>query len=354
MTKFSDMKEKLIKMMFVAVLAGAGVADAMADDAGQVMFRNAAIDPDYVWMATADGLVRHDKKSGEEQTFSSDRYKNLTAVAVSSDGTVYVGGAAGAGTAVFDGSSFAPLAGADMQNVSRLICADRIWAGASQCLYAYDGSSWETYESAYPMASYYQFDALAFDGASGTLWFGVDTNVAGGKLGYVSQEGKLSYVADFTENVYDMCFTGEGTLLMATESGMFRCDNGVVSFLEHPISALPRKCTAVAAADNKVWFAGGNTLVSGTGNAYRSFRCDTGHESDYITTILPDGDTVWVTLAYGGLYRFDGETFEHAGVGAVVRDSEAGDGRTYDLNGIEIREPRKGAVYIRNGKKVTL
>jgi len=241
-----------------------------------------------------------------------------------------------------------------MQNVSRMICADRLWTGASQCLYAYDGSSWETYESAYPMASYYQFDALAFDGATGTLWFGVDTNVAGGRLGYVSQEGKLSYVADFTENVYDMCCTGEGTLLLATESGMFRCDNGVVSFLEHPVSALPRKCTAVAAADDNVWFAGGNTLVCGTGNAYRSFRCDTGYESDYITTILPDGDTVWVTLAYGGLYRFDGETFEHAGVGAVVSDSEAGDGRTYDLNGIEIREPRKGAVYIRNGKKVTI
>ncbi|MDE5645735.1 MAG: hypothetical protein K2I45_08855, partial [Muribaculaceae bacterium] len=109
------MKEKLFKMMFVAVLAGAGVADAVADDAGQVMFRNAALDSDYVWMATADGLVRHDKKSGEEQTFSSDRYANLTAVAVSSDGSVYVGGAAGAGTATFDGSSFTPLSGVEMQ-----------------------------------------------------------------------------------------------------------------------------------------------------------------------------------------------------------------------------------------------
>ena len=61
-----------------------------------------------------------------------------------------------------------------------------------------------------------------------------------------------------------------------------------------------------------------------------------------------------VTLACGGLYSSDCETFEHAGVGAVVIDSEAGDGRTYDLNVIEIREPRKGAVYIRNGKKVTI
>ena len=97
-----------------------------------------------------------------------------------------------------------------MQNVSRMICADRLWTGASQCLYAYDGSSWETYESAYPMASYYQFDALAFDGATGTLRFGVDTNVAGGSLGYVSQEGLLSHVAAFTANVYDMACTGVG------------------------------------------------------------------------------------------------------------------------------------------------
>lgn len=349
------MKGKFYRMMALVVLAGAGVAEGMADDAGQVIYRNAALDSEHVWMATDHGLVCYDKSSGAVTAFASDGYADLTAVAISSDGTLYVGGARGAGVARFYGGSFAPLPGADMQNVSDIIYADALWVGASQCLYGYDGGAWKSYAGPNPLASYYQFDALAFDRATDTLWFGVDSNTSGNSLGYLSSDGDLEFVAGFTDNVYDICSVGQDALLMATENGMFRCDNGVVSFLEHPISALPRKCDAVAADGDKIWFSGGNTLVSGVGNSYRSFRCDTGYESDYITTILPDGDTVWVTLAYGGLYRFDGESFEQAsGVGTVISDPETCDDRTYDLHGREVRELRKGAVYVRNGKKLSV
>ena len=329
--------------------------DCAAQTATPIEYKDAVLGTDCVWMATGHGLVRYDKQTGTSETFSSDKYSDITALALSSDGSLSVGCGKGEGVASFADGEFSQIAQPEepLQNVSAMLYSNGLWVGSSQYLNLHDGNKWQSWQCPYPMSSYCQFDAVAYDDSSATLWFGIDGNTPDKKLGSVTSEGEISYIDKVTYDIYDICVPEPGKLLLATEDGMYQYMDGELSMLEHPISSIPKKCNVVTSQEDVIWFAAGNTLVRGTGYSYRSFECKTDNDADYITSILPDGDVVWVTLAYGGLYRFTGDSFEQAsGVDAVIPETELNERDVYFLDGTVNRTPRKGEVYVKNGKKV--
>ncbi len=315
-------------------------------------YYQADVDNDAVWVATSEGLLRFDKSTGEKSTFSSDGFDDITAVRAA-DGKVFVGGNGNRGVAAFQDNRFNKIDfGTTLpQNVRTLACADGLWAGTSQrILHRFADKGEEIFDGPQPVASQYDFCTLAWSASDNRMWFGVQSNISGDKLGYVV-EGSLKFIPGSADNINGICVLQDGTVLAATEIGMMKYSDGKYTPFEHPISAIPAECGAVASDGNAVWFSAGNSLVRGEGYSFNKYSCKSVNDNDVITSIVPDGETVWVTLMYGGLMKFvDGEFMEPTtGVEEVLSDK--GCEEIYDLEGRKVRVPEKGRIYVRQGKK---
>lgn len=320
-----------------------------------VMYRMAAADSEHVWMATNHGLACYDKQSGEITEIPSDTYNDLLSVGVAGDGTVTVGANLTAGIADYADGSFSPVKTgvSGLQNVHSLLYADGLWVGASQMLVHQSGEKWEMIEGPNPFAASYLVDALAYDATSKRLWFGAASTAPDKKLGYIDEEGEMTCIDGSTMDINGIYVKESGTAVLATKVGMLKCEDGVLSPFEHPISSISPDCKAVTGSGENIWFAGGTTLVRGEGTSFKSFNCRNAEEpEDYITSLVADGDVLWFTMAYGGLYCLKDNVIQRpTGISSVISDIEEGDDALYDLNGCRIQSAAKGQVYICGGKK---
>lgn len=349
-----------MKISFKAILALTALAvntPASMSAQTQIEIRHyqAAAGNDAVWVATNAGLMRFDKQSGESKTFSTDKYNYLTAVALSPDGLVTVGGHGTQGVATFDGSEFSALKfdAHAPQNIAALVFADGLWVGATQMALHQNESGWKTYEGPNPVASHYDFHTLAYSEKESRMWVGVQSNTADNKFGYIDAAG-LTFIQECTDNVNGLYVQDDGTVILATEKGMRKYADGKFSVLEHPISSIPADCKTVTGEGDVIWFAAGNTLVKGEGTTFKKYVCKKEDgTTDTITSIALDGETVWVTLYNGGLMKLvDGEFANpSAGVEESMAETETSKNDIYDLNGMRIEKPAKGQIYIQGGKK---
>lgn len=345
--------EKFMKgTMLAAVMAVSVGISAFGQE--EVLYYQAAVDNNAVWVATSAGLMRCDKSTGEQNTFASQGFDDITAVTVTEGGMVFVGGNGNRGVAVFTDNQFVGFDfGTNLpQNVKSLVFAEGMWAGASQMiLHRFPNVGEEKFDGPDPTSSFYNFQALVWSESDSRMWFGVQSNTKGDKLGYVDGNS-LKFISGSGENISGLCVLEDGTVLAATEKGMMKYSDGKYSMFEHTVGAIPAKCSAVACDGDVIWFAAGNVLVRGEGYTFNKYTCRSVKDNDTITSIVPDGDTVWVTLLEGGLMKFvNGEFMEpSAGMETILPDR--GRGETYDLDGRMVKVPEKGHVYIREGKKI--
>ena len=346
------MGKYIIKGMgLAAMMLAVSVVSASAEEG--TFYYQAVVDNDAVWIATSAGLMRCDKSTGEQNTFASQGFDDITAVTVA-DGTVFAGGNGNRGVAVFTDNQFVGFDfGTNLpQNVKSLVFAEGLWAGASQMiLHRLPDVGEEKFDGPDPTSSFYNFQALAWSKSDSRMWFGVQSSTKGDKLGYVDGNS-LKFIPGSTDNISGLCVLEDGTVLAATEKGMMKYSDGKYSMFEHTVGAIPAKCSAVACDGDVIWFAAGNVLVRGEGYTFNKYTCRSVKDNDTITSIVPDGDTVWVTLLEGGLMKFvNGEFLEpSAGMETILPDR--GRGETYDLDGRMVKVPEKGHIYIREGKKI--
>lgn len=327
---------------------------AGAQESGELVYRDAAVGNDCVWLAADQGLVRFDKMSGEKTLITSESFTNLTSVTIAPDGKVYAGAYGHAGVATVEDGEFSPIPieGTGLQNVSALCYGDGLWAGGSHILAKYTTNDWSVYESPNPAAANLQYTSIVYDAETGNTWFGIDTTARDKKLGWVDASGQINFVVDAVQNVNDLAVTGDGTVLLATDKGMMKYAEGALSIFEHPVSSIPQGCSAVGAEGADVYFGAGYTLVKGTGNAFRAYPCREVENTDHIVSIIPEGNMAWVTFEKGGLYVFCDGVFEiPTAVEGIIADDIEADTRIYDLRGYQVRNLIPGSIYIRGGKK---
>lgn len=345
------MKRLIISIIFAGILATS--ANLFAAENQPVRYRDMAVDNESVWLATNNGLVRFDKATASFETVSSETYTDLTAVAVSPEGLVTVGGGQ-CGVATLNDGLFQPVKmdSKNIRNITTLTYENRLWIGAIHHIFHLQNDNWSMLTSPEPLAAFYSFSSFAFDQETESMWFGVSSSTLGNKIGYVDNAGKLNFLEDFTTNVNDIYMSPAGTLYIASDLGMFTCEDGKISFFEHPISAMPSKCFAVTGNAETIWFAAGTTLVRADGNKYQSFTCKPSDDPrDYITKLIPDGDTLWVLTSYGGLVQFHDDMFSEPTAVTTITEDRPVNGSIYDLYGRCIATPQKGQIYIKDGRK---
>ncbi len=342
---------KFIKEMGLAAMMLA-VSGVSASGKGNTRYYQAAVDTDAVWVATSGGLMRFDKSTGEQNTFASQGFNDITAVTVA-DGLVFAGGPGYRGVATFKDNLFS---GIDFdtihtQNVKSIVFADGLWVGASQMiLHRLPNEEDEKFDGPEPTSSFYSFQTLAWSKEDSRMWFGVQSNTKGDKLGYVDGNS-LKFIPGSSANISGLCVLEDGTVVAATEKGMMKYSDGKYTPFEHTVSAMPAECSAVACDGDVIWFAAGNVLVRGEGFLFNKFSCKSVNDNDAITSIIPDGDTVWVTFLDGGLKKFVNDEFMEPTTGVEEVLSDKGCEEIYDLEGRKVRVPEKGRIYVRQGKK---
>lgn len=339
------------------LLAAIATSASNASAADEIRHYQAAADNAAVWMATNQGLVRYDKSSGETKTFSTDKFTNITSVAISPEGTVTVGAYGTAGIASFDGAEFSAIKCGDFapQNIDALAFADGLWAGATQMVLHQTADGWKRFEGPSPVSSNFDFHTLAWSQKESKMWFGVQSSTKDNKFGFIDDNGMTIVPATFDVN--DLYVQNDGTVVLATEKGMTTYADGKFAILEHPISSIPANCNVVTGRDGELWFAAGNKLVKGIPSESKfiayTYKSQDGSQ-DTITDVVLDGDNVWVLLSHDGLKKLVDGSFvaPTLGVEEALAEPETDSNDMYDLQGRRIREAAKGQIYIQGGKKL--
>ena len=212
---------KFIKEMGLAAMMLA-VSGVSASGKGNTRYYQAAVDTDAVWVATSEGLMRFDKSTGEQNTFASQGFNDITAVTVA-DGLVFAGGPGYRGVATFKDNLFS---GIDFdtihtQNVKSIVFADGLWVGASQMiLHRLPNEEDEKFDGPEPTSSFYSFQTLAWSKEDSRMWFGVQSNTKGDKLGYVDGNS-LKFIPGSSANISGLCVLEDGTVVAALHIGQY-------------------------------------------------------------------------------------------------------------------------------------
>lgn len=348
------MKSIYLTMACVAVSA----LGAYGADEGLTIF-DIAVSEQYVWAGTSQGLLRYDKTTDEAKMFSDAKIKKVSAVGLLPEGEVAVGDSGVGGVAVFDGKSFRYVELGDgidkVQTVGALSYDSGLWIGCATRVLHQSDDGWKEYEELGTMvAAYFVYQAFAYDDETATMWYGASGTVDGFSFGSISaQEGMRVYSE--VPAVNDLYRASNGMIYIATDKGMWYYVDGKTTFLEHPISMIPEKCTSVSGSGEMLCFSAGNVLVkTADGLRYLSYKNPAVQSGDYITDIEADGDVIWVAYKKSGLFRFRNDEFESLNSSVEIVEAgidEEDSEKIYDLRGFRLAEPVKGEIYIQSGKK---
>lgn len=358
MSNWNCMERKLFRLV-MAVVAVILAAVCQQADGAAVKHYKTAVDSDCVWQATSEGLMQYDKQVGGFKVYSTEKYRDITSVAVAEDGKVAIGGNANTGLALFDNGVFTPIesGAADLQNISAMEYASGLWVGASHKMLHETQNGWATFDSPSPTAANYSFQTLAWSEKDKRMWFGVSSSSTGMKLGYVDDEG-MHFIEESNQNVNSIAVQEDGSVIVATDNGMWICRDGKMDAFETPVSAVAAKCTSVAVNGSMVWYGAETDLVvrgeNGKFQKYSYKDADSQAGTDYIVSIVPDKETVWVTFLYAGLMKFeDGEFVKAAsGITNITAESDRENDMVYDIRGIKVKDVDSNSrILIRNGKK---
>lgn len=330
------------------------------EDKDNTVYRDMAVDQTSVWLATANGLVEYNKETSKTHTFSDEVFYNLSAIAISPEDVVTVGAKGNAGVATFEYGTFHPMATGkkEITDVSSIAYGNGLWIGSENQLQRKSQGEWKIFDSPDEYSAYNQYTCLTYDETTGNMWIGAYSTRNCYKEGYVDKNDDIFFSESPSYNVNDIYIGPSGHMYLATEHRLLTDnyeDNLLYPYLLE-IYNLDGASHAVTGDDNTIWFTCDNTLVQCTADGFETFECTLSeYPKDYIEKLVADGDTVWVLMAYGGLFEFKDNEFskvnlENTGVVGVEVNQED-DSRMYDLFGRIITAPANGQVYIQNGKK---
>ena len=76
----------------------------------------------------------------------------------------------------------------------------------------------EKFDGPEPTSSFYSFQTLAWSKEDSRMWFGVQSNTKGDKLGYVDGNS-LKFIPGSSANISGLCVLEDGTVVAALHTG---------------------------------------------------------------------------------------------------------------------------------------
>ncbi len=267
-----------------------------------------AMDGTTLYVGTnGGGLIVYDTQIGERVCY--DRTHGLAdnrIVGVEClGGQVWIGGN-NTGLSIFDGKTFTnaefPL--------PHYACFEedkntgKVYVGGLINIYVVKGGRYYTLtpDQSAITAPYPTYNALKFD-AEGRLWF------AGFSFGYILPD-ETAQLIDCGVDVNDMVLDKDGNKWLATKYGLKKYDNKEFTTYNSSNSTLPNNMVLCLDNNDKgnLWLGTYGMIVKFDGKEFHPYTLPAEYGDETVTSILCDGDNVWMGTTSHGLLLFkDGE-----------------------------------------------
>lgn len=325
-----------------------------------------AFDENFVYVATSNGLLVHNKQTGEENIFKSKFEDHVSAVGVSPEGDVYIGCSQNDGLFMFANNDFEKIKTGSVQafNIASISFGDGLWVGGEYHMLHNSSNGWVEYVAPLPFASHYLYKGLAYDEKNDIMWFGVDSSLGTKEFGYVNSIGEACYfdisLEEFPQwdfyNVNDIYLRDDGTLLLATNRGLIKYENEKCCLVSPVIDKESPAVSAIAGNGDRFWGASQNAVRKYANGEISEYQLEVPENDDFIIAMQYDGKSLWTLFYLGGLRELDDSLFKTAVVGEnkimIPENNELTSKKIFDINGNSIIIPQKGQIYIRDGRKI--
>jgi streptogramin lyase len=236
----------------------------------------------------------------------------VKAIAVTEDGTVWIGGHKSGVTSlqggVFNNYTMADGLGSERVNGLAVAPDGTVWAGTGFGLAHFDGSTWTNYTKE---------DGLLHDNVysvevaeDGTVWAGTTSGVSSFDgttwTDYTREDGLVDTF------VFDLTIDPQGNFWFATVGGVSYYDGSSwTSYTEDDGLSFDIVNTVAVAPDGSVWFGTSSGGVSRfDGSSWTTFTEAEDYDLYYVKAISVDQDgAMWFATEGHGIYRYDGENW---------------------------------------------
>lgn len=263
-----------------------------------------------LWVATQDGLACWNGRAWRVHNLPDRQVSNfLRCLATGADGSIWAGRQDGGLARLRQGRwELVPPEQLGARRVDALLeVRGTLWAATPAGLLRQDAGRW-TRVSAKPCRS--------LDAADGRLWVGFDRGLATlGEDGRFDPEAGRGLEGAAVNRVLRR---RDGTLLAATEQGLYQHSGAAWSPLPLPVNRLVQGVSSITETEGHagpiLWVGTRDGLVVEEAGAWRILGSRDGLPGRYITSLLPEGRAVWIGVNEGvalhqpGLWRSFTET----------------------------------------------
>lgn len=393
-----------MKRLFTSITLASLAAGVYAQN---VVFHNNIQDIDgnqeSLWIATSTGAVRLNISDNQKDFYYSAQGlsgNNLYAVACD-DEKVYFGSSK-EGLSVYSNGSISVqndlFKEGYNKNIYGLKCfgKNKLAVGGLLNIYTMENGVDQKYHSELSdLSSFVAYYDFAADN-NGNIWFCGWDLLKKSSFGYITKDKELVCIPGIYQS-NSLAIDNEGCVWIGSERGLYKYDGKELTRytsndLGTPSDAVFGLCKTI---DGRLLFGSKNNLAIFDGKkVVEQINVPTDNSKDFVTTIFPGEDAIWVGTALSGLFKYqDGEmtkidltdknapeislgeqpmigqesTNEQTNVDSilsnmkfkfqlptaipVVKADQAPSSPIFDLSGKKTSQVEKGKIYIQNRKK---
>lgn len=287
--------------------------------------RGMAIKDNALWLATEGGLVKFNTNTGETTIYNRANApvpeNDILSVACNGN-TVWLG-TNRKGIAKLENNTLTAYnkqnSGIFSDYYNMQFAFDGLgntWVGGLLSFYKFNGNKWVTYTTPeLQISSMATVNAFALDN-DGKLWFGGMNILKDNVFGYYSDATGVVWVGGIN-NISSMAIDKDGNKWMSTtKSGIAKYDGNTFTQFNSKNSQIPSDNTMALTIDGngKIWFGSDTYLVSYDGKTFVKQAIPTETKYDAISSLLADGDKIWIGSRRSGLYKYEDGKIAHIDV----------------------------------------
>lgn len=295
--------------------------------------RNIAVNSNDLWVTTDSGIIKYNKETGIKTLYNKNNSSlpdNDVVALVCGKDEIWIS-TKSQGIAKFDGKEFTLYNQANSgleNNDNNCLAFDaqgNLWVGGRSFFYKFDGNHWTHFTTPKSIiSSFLSFDAIAFDN-EGTLWFGGRDAILDGSFGkYSEADGVQTIKSD--GHINSICIDkNDNKWLSSSRYGISKYDGSIITRFTKEKSDIPSNNTNALHIDpsGTIWFGSDAYLIRYDGVNFASIKVPVKSTMDYISSITPDGNAIWIGTRYSGLFKYSDGLFENINIdkGSITADS---------------------------------
>ena len=374
------MKFKTLLLAVVAAFFGTSTSNAQIASTDQCNTVAIVQDGLTLYVASTEGIITFDLKNFETQNL--DAVGRVRAMNMCNGQLWYTADNKGLSRINSDGTTTTFTADNGLKNsyynFMRSIASDNsgnVWAGGWEYFYKVsDGDNVTAFKCS--EASNVRWDALALS-PDGKMWIGGQDKNSLVTIGYIDEAAAdVNYLdASFmnaagTSKVFNdvtrIAFDSSSKMWLGSAYdgiGSFARGKFEVIYKSSENDLISNTVTGLCITGNDQLFfgSGKNLQMYDQSTFYRLGTVPSEAKGDEITTVVPEGNNVWIGMSKSGVWHYNSETgaFDQLvsgtiidGINTVTTDAAEAptNDATYDISGRRVKNLQKGSLYIKNGR----